>query len=845
MSQFFPFSLFASVEGTSAVKSAPKVAGTQSTGNGISFEKVLAGMLQKAGSPTTTLSTESGLGFAPATMEAIPFSLLYPEIEKAKGSGAELTVPPEALKQDEQGRLLVSVRHLSAMIEKMNQASGDTQGNTEKEKLLGKLGMTAGDGDSLDRSLLALDAEAQIKGVDTNAGTENGASEKTPDIQLDTATVLKQMAAQGKTASDQQKSESDTPKPADLQLAELVKTSKPAEITPTKPAPISEASEQSIQAALLQKANQSGDKEISDLKQNTVPPAELVVDEKGEAFIAFTLPKQSSTDGTKISDPDKAPVDQYKPLAAGSLSVELRAETKDSNGAVPQQPSQNTAGLSVAGPNTDEQNVDAPLERDRMIAAYTKAVEEAQVRASEEQLQKLVEESAPVKDSTVRLVSAEPASQAASSVSAKALPIKNSDTEAARQNTNQPVHPVEFQQDPETGLKKVVSAGDANTNADLTNKQQTSSDQTQNSKGVKFVIHNEDLPKDLQQEGRKLTLFVKEAGNGSTESAKSTESIKSTVSAKSAESTNSTVSAKSAESMNSTESGKSALSGSLKSLADRFNVQLSVEKSQIDQSKSDVKASPENSQTSNLKADTEAKPSQKSGEAPVTPENIAINKAEMDRQAMEPFTKGYERYAEMEYKSAEPVSKQTGDREMPPPSQEHAAARPQSDARVMNTQTSSPAQSSARSAEPKQVVEQVVRGVSGSISEGRSHVTIRLNPPDLGTVNVKLVLENGTLTARITAEQSATRSLLDQHSHALRQSLTDHGIKVDQVVVTREPAERNPLTQHDRGHQSNERFHKDREDSAGDNRREGNHPQDERQNRGQPKQEWRFSDYFA
>ncbi len=90
----------------------------------------------------------------------------------------------------------------------------------------------------------------------------------------------------------------------------------------------------------------------------------------------------------------------------------------------------------------------------------------------------------------------------------------------------------------------------------------------------------------------------------------------------------------------------------------------------------------------------------------------------------------------------------------------------------------------------EQISQQIVRGVSAQIGESRSHVTIRLTPEHLGQVDVRLVLDEGVLSARLWASEPETRALLERNASQLRATLEESGIRVDRVAVSKETAER-------------------------------------------------------
>ena len=63
-------------------------------------------------------------------------------------------------------------------------------------------------------------------------------------------------------------------------------------------------------------------------------------------------------------------------------------------------------------------------------------------------------------------------------------------------------------------------------------------------------------------------------------------------------------------------------------------------------------------------------------------------------------------------------------------------------------------------------------------------MTLKLNPPMLGRVDVNIKLEDGQITASFKVDQSVTRDILQQNMHVLKDALTDQGIKATQFVVT-------------------------------------------------------------
>ncbi len=70
--------------------------------------------------------------------------------------------------------------------------------------------------------------------------------------------------------------------------------------------------------------------------------------------------------------------------------------------------------------------------------------------------------------------------------------------------------------------------------------------------------------------------------------------------------------------------------------------------------------------------------------------------------------------------------------------------------------------------------------------DGRTNFHLRLEPPQLGTVQVHLSATDNTISARIVVAQEGTRQLLDAQAHHLRQSLAQAGVSLTGFDVTRD-----------------------------------------------------------
>jgi len=70
----------------------------------------------------------------------------------------------------------------------------------------------------------------------------------------------------------------------------------------------------------------------------------------------------------------------------------------------------------------------------------------------------------------------------------------------------------------------------------------------------------------------------------------------------------------------------------------------------------------------------------------------------------------------------------------------------------------------------------------------RTETLIRLVPEHLGSVNVKLSILNGQLTASITTETAMAKEVLESNLAVLRTNLQNQGVTVERLTVTQQPA---------------------------------------------------------
>lgn len=81
------------------------------------------------------------------------------------------------------------------------------------------------------------------------------------------------------------------------------------------------------------------------------------------------------------------------------------------------------------------------------------------------------------------------------------------------------------------------------------------------------------------------------------------------------------------------------------------------------------------------------------------------------------------------------------------------------------------------------VVDQVLRHARLALRPGRSELSVHLEPPSLGKVDVHLVLDGHGLTLHLGAETHRAKDLIEANLAGLRAGLAEQGLKVERVVV--------------------------------------------------------------
>jgi len=90
---------------------------------------------------------------------------------------------------------------------------------------------------------------------------------------------------------------------------------------------------------------------------------------------------------------------------------------------------------------------------------------------------------------------------------------------------------------------------------------------------------------------------------------------------------------------------------------------------------------------------------------------------------------------------------------------------------------------------PKQLTDRTMEKIENALKEvnkskdGKT-ISIRLDPPSLGSVRVDVSIKDGNLHARLSADSSQVTTLLRDKSHEVQQMLRKLGLEVDQVTVS-------------------------------------------------------------
>ena len=119
-----------------------------------------------------------------------------------------------------------------------------------------------------------------------------------------------------------------------------------------------------------------------------------------------------------------------------------------------------------------------------------------------------------------------------------------------------------------------------------------------------------------------------------------------------------------------------------------------------------------------------------------------------------------------------------------PPALATASATTTAQATVAEEQPSPPNGDSLNSA-------RLARGLRSAINQKGGAVTLRLTPPQMGTVRIQVQIQGATVSAQFYAQSDAARTMLNQQFTQLRTALEGQGLSVERLSVQTMP---NPAT---------------------------------------------------
>jgi Meckel syndrome type 1 protein len=99
---------------------------------------------------------------------------------------------------------------------------------------------------------------------------------------------------------------------------------------------------------------------------------------------------------------------------------------------------------------------------------------------------------------------------------------------------------------------------------------------------------------------------------------------------------------------------------------------------------------------------------------------------------------------------------------------------------------------------------QIVQAMRLQWKDGIGDARIRLLPEYLGELNVAIRVEHGSVTAALEASTPAVRHWIESHEPMLRQSLAEHGLHLDRLIVLDEPEQTGPNQSRERRREKGE-----------------------------------------
>ncbi|HQA49078.1 MAG: flagellar hook-length control protein FliK [Syntrophomonadaceae bacterium] len=101
----------------------------------------------------------------------------------------------------------------------------------------------------------------------------------------------------------------------------------------------------------------------------------------------------------------------------------------------------------------------------------------------------------------------------------------------------------------------------------------------------------------------------------------------------------------------------------------------------------------------------------------------------------------------------------------------------------LNNQVTSKAESPAPKMDFPELLEQIVRKAELLLRQNSSQMKIQLEPEFLGKLTIKVMVEEGVVTARFITESYQVKQMLEANLGSLRHTLESHGMRVERAEV--------------------------------------------------------------
>lgn len=82
------------------------------------------------------------------------------------------------------------------------------------------------------------------------------------------------------------------------------------------------------------------------------------------------------------------------------------------------------------------------------------------------------------------------------------------------------------------------------------------------------------------------------------------------------------------------------------------------------------------------------------------------------------------------------------------------------------------------------VIDQIVSKVSFKVTDGLEEIKIRLEPPSLGSLQLKISVEGKTVNAVIVADNNMAKEIIQSNLQQLKDSMAEQGLKLDNISVS-------------------------------------------------------------